>query len=355
VIVSGDRAGFSYLPGKEVTNNRGKRAPSTGYRLTALAEEGRAIKIVNQDAPWSHPHTGRRHDGGTVRDSSTDNKAASPDNIRREKMKKKLVALFAAALMTISFAGTAMAAFSANTADGNLLRVVYDTKGTKEYATDLGSWNSLTGATNGTVVGGGVDAITLATFGGTTTLADLYVGYYLVTNATPNHVAIAGDANGLTSGSRVFNGISNGIGGTTVYTTYANNLIAGTNSAVVADKTAGFTFYAKSGPLTPVAGNGSYGGWVTASSNPGGVLNLAALTTTGYVDQTIYSWSATNLQNPGTPTAGTAAFTVRTMADGTTVLGNGNIAAAPVPVPPAFFLMGSGLLGIFGVRRKMNA
>ena len=259
-------------------------------------------------------------------------------------MKKKLVALLAAALMTISFAGTAMAAFT----DGELIRVVYDSVGSKEYATDLGTWASVTGAANGTVVGGGVDAITLANTGAAS-LSDLYVGYFLMDKTvSANQFVVAGDANGLTSGAKKFNTSTAFLHSAT--TNYAVNTIAGTNSAVLPDKKGSNTFFQAQ---NYAIGAADYGGW-TLGTNPGGVLNLAALTTTGYVDQTIYNWQLGNLQSPGTAMPGTAAFTVRTMADGSTILGNNNT-AAPVPVPPAFFLMGSGLLGIFGVRRKMNA
>ncbi len=261
-------------------------------------------------------------------------------------MKKKLVALLAAALMTVSFAGTAMAAF----VQGDLIRVVYDSVGAKEYATDLGSWATITGATNGTVVGGGVDAFTLANTGAAS-LGNLYVGYYLIdATAGANQVAIAADitAASMTSGSRKFSGTNSALGG--ALTNYAANVISGTNSALLADKTAGNTFFVKAG--NSVVGAGDYGSWVTAATNPGGVLNLAALATTGYLDQNIFTWAGANLAANNALTAAAPSFTVRTMADGTTVLGNGN--AAAVPVPPAFFLMGSGLLGIFGVRRKMN-
>ena len=251
-------------------------------------------------------------------------------------MKKKLVALFAAALMTLSFAGTAMAAF----VQGDLIRVVYDTVGSKEYATDLGSWATLTAATNGTTVGGGADAFTLANTGAAS-VSNLVVGYFLVTKNT--QFSFAGDAGGgLTSetsaNGRAYSNLNNPLGN-------YNSLAGAATSVVVADKTVGNTYY----NLADGAGVtvGQYGGYVV--NNPGGTMSLTALTTTGYVDQTIYSW--TGLLNSAQ--TGVANFTVRTMADGSTILGNSNTAA--VPVPPAFFLMGSGLLGIFGVRRKMNA
>jgi hypothetical protein len=269
-------------------------------------------------------------------------------------MKKKLVALLAAALMTVSFAGTALAAFG----NGELIRVVYDTTTTgKEYATDLGSWTTLTGlATTGNqTVGGGTDAITLANTGASS-WGNLVVAYFLVDTTTgANQIAVAGDANGLITGKYKYSGAS--ANAQSVNTTYLN--AAGANTSVaLAAKNTGNTFYNLMDGGAAQPNVGGYGGWVfNAASNPGGVLNLAALTTTGYVDQTIYSWTNPVNGNLGLQngTAGTASFTVRTMADGSTLINPGAAAPAPVPVPPAFFLMGSGLLGMFGIRRKMKA
>ena len=262
-------------------------------------------------------------------------------------MKRKMVALLAAALMTISFAGTALASFG----NGELIRVVYDTVGTKEYATDLGNWATITGlaATGNQTVGGGTDAITLANFGGTTTWSNLVVGYFLVDSTVgANQTAVAGDAGGLNSGTRKFTGFS--ANAAQASTTYTVNAAAGANSVTLADKTAVNSYYTKLDSAGVTVGG--YGSWVTVA-NPGGTKSLAALATTGFVEQTIYSWTGVNLASSGV-LPGTAAFTLQTMADGSTIL-NAGAAAAPVPVPPAFFLMGSGLLGIFGVRRKMNA
>lgn len=261
-------------------------------------------------------------------------------------MKKKMITLLAAAMLTMSIAGTASAAF----VQGDLIRVVYDTVGSKEIATDLGSWSAVTGSANNTALGGGVDAFTLSQFGTTTQYSDLRVGYFVADQTTSaNRVAIAGDANGLTSGSRKFSSYMGNAG--VVLTQYA--ALATGNTAIVADKsnTLVNSFYNKM-DASGVNVSG-YGGWVTAANNPGGVLNLAALATTGYVDQTIYTWTGTNLATSNA-TAGTAALTLRTMANGTSILTSGG-AAATTPIPPAFLLMGSGLLGMVGIRRKMAA
>jgi hypothetical protein len=264
-------------------------------------------------------------------------------------MKKKLVALLAAALLTVSFAGTALAAF----VPGDLVRVVYDTVGSKEYATDLGSWATLqnTAAGANLVVGGGVDAVTLANTGAAA-WGNLVVGYYFVDpTAGALKVGVAADGvNPITSGARKWNGIAGGAN--SIQGNYIANAIPGTNSAVIADKAVTtntfFNIFDNKGIST-----GYYAGWEVANAvNPGGSLSLAALTTTGYVEQTMVAFNVAALLN--VPTLGVNSITVRTMADGSTLINPGAV-VAPVPVPPAFFLMGSGLLGMFGIRRKMNA
>lgn len=256
-------------------------------------------------------------------------------------MKKKMITLLAAAMLTLSAVGSASAAF----VQGDLIRVIYDTKGTKEIATDLGAMSTLTTLGTGSVVGGGVDAATLAQFGGST-YADLRVGYFAIqkanTGINPANLWLAGDPtvapkSGALKWSGAYTAFNNTLGN------YAQS--AG-NTAVIADKSVGNTFYVNMDRSGLQVGN--YGTFLP--TNPaGGVLNLAALATTGYVDQAIYNWSG-SVTN--TSAYGTQVLTLRTMADGSTVINPG---AAPVPIPPAFLLMGSGLLGMVGIRRKMAA
>jgi hypothetical protein len=267
-------------------------------------------------------------------------------------MKKKLVALLAAALMTVSFAGNAMAAF----VQGDLIRVVYDTVGSREYATDLGSWATLTAnATTGNVtVGGGADAFTLANTGAAS-LSNLMVGYFLVDNAVLNRAAVSGGTTAPTTGATLFSGYLANAGN--LFANYQTNgqAVSGTtNSVYLLDKAAVGTKTYFMNMDGSGASPGKFGGWIN-SANPSGTLNLAALSTVGYVDQTIYQWTGANLGGNRATLAGTSAFTVRSMADGSTIINPGAVVPPAVPVPPAFFLMGSGLLGMFGIRRKKNA
>jgi len=256
-------------------------------------------------------------------------------------MNQKIVVLLATAAMTVSLACNAMAAF----VQGDLIRVVYDTVGTKEYATDLGSWSTLTAdaITGNVTVGGGGDAILLSTLGAGS-WNNLVVGYYL-TDATSgaNRVATAGAAGGVTSANRKFTSYNGAAG---LVTTNYNATAAGATSVLLNDKTSGNTYYTKLD--TNGATIGEYSGWFSPTNNPGGSLSLAPLATTGYVDQTIYRWSAANLGLQG-PTAGAAAFTVRTMADGSTVI---NSYATPEPSTYALLCISLGVVGF--ARKKLG-
>lgn len=256
-------------------------------------------------------------------------------------MKKKMIILLAAAMLTMSAASSAMAAF----AQGDLIRVVYDTKGTTEIATDLGAISTLTTLGANSVVGGGVDATTLAQFVGSA-YSDLRVGYFAIQKANTGvnlaNVWLAGDpTTAPKSGALKWSG---------TYTNFNNTLgnyaQATGNTAVLADKSIGNSFFNnmdRSGGQV-----GQYGSFLPALP-AGGVLNLAALATIGYVDQAIYNWTGTATNSA---VFGTKVLTLRTMADGSTVINPG---AAATPIPPAFLLMGSGLLGMVGIRRKMAA
>ena len=259
-------------------------------------------------------------------------------------MKKKLVALFAAALMTLSFAGNAMAALWV---EGDLIRVVYDTKGGNEVATDLGSLSTVS---VGGTFGGGGNAVSLAQFAGSA-WSDLHVAYFMLSQTPIQTAAVSGAFNG--------NVTSEGGGYTSFQPSASNALSLYAGSALVSGATATVSLlksnvnslYTGMDVGSGLLAQGDFGGLVITGTNANGAISLAALATTGYVEQSLFTWSNVALDGAG-QLAGTKGVTLRTLADGSTTIANG---AAAVPVPPAFFLMGSGLLGIFGVRRKMNA
>lgn len=258
-------------------------------------------------------------------------------------MKKKLVALFAAALMTVSFAGNAMAALWL---EGDLIRVVYDTVGGNEVATDLGSLSTVSA---GGTFGGGVNAVTLAQFTGSN-WSSLHVAYFMLSQTPTQTAAVSGAFNGsVTSEAGGYTSFQPGAS-LALGQYAATALVSGATATVSLPKSTTNSFYTQLDVGSGVA-QGDFGGLIVTTTNAAGAISLAALATTGYVDQTLFTWSNSALDAAGR-LAGTKGVTLTTMADGSTVINGG---AAAVPVPPAFFLMGSGLLGIFGVRRKMNA
>jgi hypothetical protein len=72
--------------------------------------------------------------------------------------------------------------------------------------------------------------------------------------------------------------------------------------------------------------------------------------TIGYVDHTLYYYGSPS--GASGASTGLAVATIRTYADGATQL---NPRVAATPVPAAVYLLGSGLLGLVGIRRKMAA
>ena len=91
-------------------------------------------------------------------------------------MKKKMIALLAGALMSVAMSGSAFAFFGTVSGDTNdLIRVVYDSTGTVEVATDLGALG-----TTGNLAG----AFSLSQFGPGKTDANLNVAYFAYDNTT---------------------------------------------------------------------------------------------------------------------------------------------------------------------------
>jgi hypothetical protein len=262
-------------------------------------------------------------------------------------MNKKMTVILAGALLTLSMAGNALAAFSGD----DLIRVVYNTAGgTVENATDLGSVATLIADTSGTVVGGGAAAFTAngiasGSFGNSavayfavSTLENGTTGKYLYVSGSPT---IASGIGGLKFASL-------GAGTGAIGTLEANYAAAaGSNSYVQGDTSINATTYYKT--LDASGSNtGGLGGFMNAASKGNTEASLATLASTP-VTQGLWYFAAAN----NTTAAGALALTLQTNADGSTTVINGNVASTPIP--PSFFLMGSGLLGMVGLRRKKRA
>jgi hypothetical protein len=89
---------------------------------------------------------------------------------------------------------------------------------------------------------------------------------------------------------------------------------------------------------------GNWAGFIPAKDGE------VSLGTTAYVDSYLYYYAT-----PGATTAqaGVQVATIRTFADGTSeIVGTTNVGT--VPVPPSVLLLGSGLIGLVGLRRKQS-
>jgi hypothetical protein len=243
-------------------------------------------------------------------------------------MKKKMTALLAGALMTVAMAGNALAYFEQD----HLIRVVYDKSINTEVATDLGKVQDiLAAAKNGPItLGAGTDSF----LGGaltTSSLSNLNVAYYAVnvankdlwlsSKADTQNISAANQWN--TNSSLTANTLGRyvSLGGSTVTLSTQD----------------------PSSYWTKLDGNGTkVGKFGTSYLAANGEMNLAALATGGEVKQNLFFWD-----NPSVTSglAGTKQVTIKTLSSGGTEVSN-------VPVPPALFLMGSGLLGLVGIRRK---
>jgi hypothetical protein len=253
-------------------------------------------------------------------------------------MKKIMMFLMVAVLM-LGISGQAMAAFE----DGHLVRVVFSSSGQYETGTDLGDITALTTNTGANVVYN-TNNFSLAALGGTATAADSYVVYYSVA-AAPNRAWISGPTSDITmTGARsAYSGLAGGIH--SVQGLYqVQGAGASQVTALMSDPNSFWTQMTNSG-----VGIGNMKGYVAASSGLA-TASLADLTTVGYVDQKLFYFaSASGIGN----TTGVQVATIRTFADGHTEL---NPSAGPVtPIPAAVYLLGSGLLGLVGIRRKMAA
>jgi hypothetical protein len=247
-------------------------------------------------------------------------------------MKKKLIALFAGALLTLAMAGNALAYFNS---EYTLVRVVYDSAGTVEVATDLGT---VSGSTVTLTNGGSSSAFNLSMFGTSASLDNLRVAYFAVANATTDVWASGSVTDAIsTTVGRSFTAL---VTATATSRTYYTGL-GGSTGTVVGDQGNQASYWNKLDKGG--AGVATLAAYITSAGKI--ESSLADLATIGYVDQGLYFFDAAKTNSTGVKIA-----TLRTLADGTTVLNP----SSAVPVPAAVYLLGSGLLGLVGIRRRMS-
>jgi hypothetical protein len=242
-------------------------------------------------------------------------------------MMKKLVTILAAALLTLGAAANAMAYFD----DLSLVRVVYDSSNPAgvEVAYDLGNINSYL-ASGGTFSAG---SSILADFGSVT--ADkLRVAYFAYDSSTSSMWVSGGDT-APTANIGAFDNVFN----SSFMTALGVYQASGTDKAVTTMDNANsyYTWFNQSGNLT-----GSFAGSFNTNVGEASLADMATGTA-----QKLYFFAEAN--NGGT---GVMAMNITTNANGSTTLA---AEATPTPIPPSFLLMGSGLLGMVGIRRKFAA
>ncbi|MGC1456606.1 MAG: hypothetical protein WA946_15585 [Nitrospirota bacterium] len=248
---------------------------------------------------------------------------------------KKIILLFVAMMLMVSFAGQAMAAFD----EGDLIRVVYSGTGAgTEYATDLGAFSASAPLT--TNVAFNTDTFSLSKLGSGATLANTNVAYFILSNTANggNGSAYAsGPANAGNINPYAFWGSFSPAAGSTL-DTYRGAAVG--NNATVA-QTGTYSYWnMMNGGGTMIGTMGNY----LASGDA--EKNLGALATSSYVDQVLYYYGS----DPSSGAQGTSIATIRTFADGSTQL-----VAQATPIPAAIYLFGSGLMGLVGLRRKTVA
>jgi len=235
---------------------------------------------------------------------------------------------FMVALFLFSLSGQAMAYFE----NGHLIRVIYDRGGTKEIVTDLGAGWDLTSPTTVHQLFN-TNTFSLTDLG-ISSWNNVYVAYFAFNvlnpiEGTQNRAWTSGPEAGQANLARQWTNFSNGalgISGSNYQSGVAQN---------INNQAAGNSYASKYGTI------GRFAGFLPAPGT--GDQNLSDLATVGYVDQWIYYYAS-----PNSAASGTKLFKIRTKENGTTDIN-------PVPIPPTVYLLGSGLLGLIGIRRRMTA
>jgi hypothetical protein len=245
---------------------------------------------------------------------------------------KRIMMLLIAAVMLFGVTGQAMAAFT----NGDLIQVVYQQGGTSEVATDLGAFSSTTAYAGDTVTFNTNPFATAGTgvFAGASQ-SDLYVAYYIAGGSGP--VWVSGSQTTQTSGAH------QGAAAQTLSTINGNyNTLGGGSSQVTVDQSNALSYYQKEDKGSYLNNAGNWNGFIPAKDGE------VSLGTTAYVDSYLYYYAT-----PTSGVSGVQVATIRTFANGTSeIVGTTNVGT--VPVPPSVLLLGSGLIGLVGLRRKQS-
>ncbi|MBN1625272.1 MAG: PEP-CTERM sorting domain-containing protein [Deltaproteobacteria bacterium] len=249
---------------------------------------------------------------------------------------KRLLSLIIAVGLMFGVAGNALAAFDRN----DLVQVVYN-ENDNEVAINLGDISEIDfNASNQIISDPG--SVSLTQFDTIDTWEDLSLAFFAGDNSTYQiWFATTKDT---------ISGISSA--GYTPFQSAATSLYSYFNTDGIDDglfigasATAGTNSYDERMNSNSTA-PGYYSGFNNTDTSFG-EADLAALVTDGFVDMYLYHYNGITLVNGANGSQYTAVL--RYFADGSTVL---NPITSPVPVPASVLLFGSGLLGLFGIRRK---
>lgn len=250
--------------------------------------------------------------------------------------------LLAAMVLVLGLSGQAMAYF----ADGDLIQVVYQKGGTYEVATDLGPISGITGGLTTAYSGPTIQFTANPVVAGAGAFSganwsDLQVAYFVKESSANGFASNAAWTSGPQAGQK--SGLNKWATFNSVATSVQNVYLANSTGAhgTLAQNNLS-SYITKMDLNNPVTSAGMFGGFIPLKN---GEANLAALAggSNSYVDLYLYYYSSPNAANNGLKVAD-----IRMFANGTSEI-------VGTPIPPSVLLLGSGLIGLVGIRRKQAA
>jgi len=247
---------------------------------------------------------------------------------------KRIVMFFAAAMLLFGISGQALASFAA----GDLIQVVYSTTDSYEVATDLGAF-APTQAYTGSTITFNTNPFPTAGTGAfaNSSWSNINVAYF---ESAGSSAWVSGPTTGTqTSGNSQSNFSS---AAAAVLASYASAGAGSSQAQLLKSNALSYMSQMNMSTLT-----GSFAGLIPGAN---GETNLAALGNgpNSYVDSYLYYYATTNLSSSQT---GLPVADIRTFADGTSEI----VGTNATPVPPSVLLMGSGLIGLAGIKRKVKS
>lgn len=248
-------------------------------------------------------------------------------------MKKSIRVIFVAMLVTlmVAFAGQAMAYFD----QGTLIRVVWKFGGTYEVVTDLGKWDHIRSLYTGPNVLISSPAFSLSQLQ-LDSWENVHVAYFM-RNTVNVDAWVSGETDKVQKSGQsqqaAFFSRASKIEGFNYQSGQQQNVNLQSNPNSFSNQHANYYRF----------------GNFLAGTGPGYTLNkgyqiLNSFDQPGeqYVDQYLYFYDTPNSAAFGVPI-----LVLRTYETGMTEI-------RPIPIPPAAILLGTGLLGLIGIRRRMK-